>query len=147
MMYESILKASSGNPRLQFNVTTHPFPSLKLNYNYGRQDTACGIFVCFVVGIGFALIPASIVSRIVHEKETGLRHIQIVSGIDKRAYWISFFLFDIVIAYIPCLIAMSLWDFFGLQYEHLNKVLAVYPLGIVPYSYAMSYIFNRESTA
>jgi hypothetical protein len=29
----------------------------------------------------------------------------------------------------------------------MEKVLAVYPWGIVPYSYAMSNIFNRESTA
>lgn len=103
-MYESLLRASTGNPKLSFNVTTHPFPPLKLNH--GQDEAASGIFVCFVVGVGFALIPASIVSRIVHEKESGLRHMQVVSGLDKRAYWLSFLLFDIVVTYIPCIITM-----------------------------------------
>ena len=72
MMYESILKASVGNPKLQFNMTTHPFPLLSINRDESFETS--GIFVCFVVGIAFALIPASIVSRLVHEKETGLHH-------------------------------------------------------------------------
>ena len=113
MMYESILRTSTGNPRLQFNVTTHPFPQLPLNVK-GELEVASGIFVCFIIGVGFALIPASIITRIVHEKEKGLHHMQVVSGLDKRAYWLSFFLYDIIMAYIPCLITMQFWDIFDL---------------------------------
>jgi hypothetical protein len=99
------------------------------------------------MGVGFALIPASIVSRLVHEKEKGLDHMQQVSGVSKRAYWLSFFMFDIFICYVPCIITSYLVELFDLKYQHIEKILYVYPWGIVFYSYAMSYIFNKESTA
>jgi len=99
-MYEAVLKTATGNPKLQFNVTTHPFPLLKSHKE--QEEAASGIFVCFVSGVAFALVPASIVSRLVHEKEKGLHHMQEVSGVSKKAYWLSFYIFDICISYIPC---------------------------------------------
>ena len=71
-MYEAIIKTAIGDPRLNFKVTNQPFPILKNHQE--REEGAPGIFVCFVAGIGLALIPASIVSRIVNEKEKGLHH-------------------------------------------------------------------------
>jgi len=70
-----------------------------------------------------------------------------VSGIDKRAYWLSFYMFDIVVSYIPCILTHYLFGVFGLQYKHVWKVLMAYPWAIVPYSYITSYVFTREATA
>jgi hypothetical protein len=66
-LYESILKTATGRDDLKLSVTTTPFPLVKTQRD--REDSASGIFVCFVVGVGLALIPASIVSRVCHEKE------------------------------------------------------------------------------
>lgn len=71
-MYESILKQATGNPNLKFKISTAPFPVRA--YLKDFQDQANGIFIVFVVAIGFALIPASIVSHIVGERVHNLKH-------------------------------------------------------------------------
>lgn len=89
-MYESILKVATGNPNLNFSVISVPFP--QNDRQRSEEEEVNGVFVTFVIGIAFSLIPASIVSRIVNEKERGLNHMQIVSGVDKLAYYGSFYL-------------------------------------------------------
>ena len=113
-MYEAILKTASGRPDLHFEITNQPVPIKKQLRE--RQEEANGIFVCFVAGIALALIPASIVTRIVNEKELGMHHMQIVSGVDLQAYWMSFFVFDIVKSYLPCIMIAILIRVFNLQY-------------------------------
>jgi hypothetical protein len=81
-----------------------------------RVETASPIFVSFVVGVGMALIPASIVSRVIHEKEKGLYHMQLVSGVSRRAYWGSFFLFDLLQTYASTILVGFLFKAFDLQY-------------------------------
>jgi hypothetical protein len=71
-LYESIIKTATGRDDVKLKVTSVPFPLVKTQRD--REDSASGIFVCFVVGVGLALIPASIVSRVCHEKERGLYH-------------------------------------------------------------------------
>ena len=71
-LYESILKTATGMDNLKFKVNTIQFPLLKKERD--REEKPNAVFVAFVVGVGMALIPASIVSRIVHEKERGLYH-------------------------------------------------------------------------
>jgi len=111
-IYESILRVASGNKDLKFEVTSVPFPITDKQHD--RIEEASGIFVCFVVGIAFSLIPASIVSRMVNEKERGLYHIQVVSGVEKVAYYGAFFVFDLIIAYVPCIITIYAFDYFKL---------------------------------
>jgi len=53
-------------------VTNSPWP---ISATLLRQEqTVSGIFLVFVVSIAFALLPASIISYITHEKETNLKH-------------------------------------------------------------------------
>lgn len=73
------------------------------------------MFIVFVVAIGFALIPASIVSHIVSERVRNLKHMQVLAGMSLPAYWVSNMLFDLLKAYIPCGIVIGLlyaFDFF-----------------------------------
>lgn len=71
-MYEAILKAATGNPDFKFKVINQPFPVTQVLKD--RAAAASGIFIVFVVAIGFALIPASIVSFILIEREKNLKH-------------------------------------------------------------------------
>jgi hypothetical protein len=122
-----------------------PFPLAKKERD--REEQANGIFVAFVVGVGMALIPASIVSRIVHEKERGLYHMQIVSGVSRKAYWGSFFFFDILMTYVPCFFIGTLFESFNIFYPQIWRVLMLYPWAIVPFSYCTTFLFGYESTA
>ena len=73
MMYESILRLATGDPDLKFTVVNSPFPipkSLK-----DREQVASSIFLVFVVTISYALMQASIISFVCHEKEKKLKHL------------------------------------------------------------------------
>lgn len=130
---------------MKFKVNTVQFPLVKKERD--REEKASAIFVAFVVGVGMALIPASIVSRIVHEKERGLYHMQIVSGVSRRAYWGSFFFFDILQTYVPCILIACLFEYFDLFYPQVWKVLMLYPWAITPFCYCTTFLFSYESTA
>jgi ATP-binding cassette, subfamily A (ABC1), member 3 len=70
-LYEAILKQASGNPDFKFETITSPFPvTQKLRL---RAASASGIFIVFVVSIGFALIPASVISFILNEREKNVK--------------------------------------------------------------------------
>lgn len=62
----------SGNPNLKFECITSPFPVTETLKN--KSATANGIFLVFVVSIAFALIPAAVISNILHEREKNLKH-------------------------------------------------------------------------
>ena len=72
---------------------------------------------------------------------------QVVSGAGLVPYWLSFFIFDIFLAYLPCTLITWLIEVFDLQYEHVWKALFLYPWAVIPFSYVASHTFNRESTA
>jgi hypothetical protein len=112
-MYEAILKEATGNPNLKFKVTTAPFPVRA--YLRQFQESATGVFIVFVVAIGFSLIPASMISHIVAERNKNLKQIQILNGMNIVAYWVSNMIFDIVKALIPSGIVIGLlyaFDFY-----------------------------------
>lgn len=73
-MFESILKTASGNPHLNVSLTSVPFKINPKKQQDERED-ANGIYVAFVIGIAFSLVPASIITRLVGERENGLYHI------------------------------------------------------------------------
>ena len=100
-----------------------------------------------MVGIAFSLIPASIASRLVLEKEKGLYHMQVVSGIDKLAYYGCFLSFDLVFSYIPVVLAIILFKVFSLDYSSMHPTLLLYPFALVPYTYTWSMLFHKETTA
>lgn len=54
-MYESILKAATGNPNMKLNFITTPFPVT--DFTRKRAATKNSILVGLVIAIGFALIP------------------------------------------------------------------------------------------
>ncbi len=112
-MYEAILKAALGNPSFKFEVTTTPYPITQRLRN--RAATANGIFIVFVVSIGFALIPASVVSFILNERERNVKHMQVISGMNLSAYWISNLTFDMIKAIIPSAIVIGLMYAFELS--------------------------------
>ena len=72
-MYEAILKQATGNPNFKFKVTNAPFPVTQRLKD--RAATASGIFIVFIISIGFSLMPASIIANVLNEREHNLKHI------------------------------------------------------------------------
>ena len=109
-LYQSILREAMGDPDFIFNVSTMAYPtSTTLN---DRDASGDAIFLCIIAGIGYALIPATIISNIVSERYKGLKHIQMVSGMSLQAYWASNFAFDVMKTMIPCVFSVTMFFVF-----------------------------------
>ena len=72
---------------------------------------------------------------------------QTVSGIEKVAYFGSFLLFDLVASYIPCLLTTPILEQFNLYYTQGWKTFLLYPLSVIPFTYATAFMYNIETTA
>lgn len=101
----------------------------------------------FVVAIGFALIPAAIVSFILNEREKNLKHMQLISGMSLPAYWVANYFFDIIKSIIPSALVIGLIYAFKLQYDNVWILFLLYPIGVIPFTYVSSFIFGSENVA
>ena len=111
LFYEAALSAAV--PGLSYSVTTTPYPLTQKLKN--RAATASGLFVAFVVSIGFAIVPAVVAAFVLGERENNLKHMQLISGMSLTAYWASSLLFDILRGLIPSAIVIGFSYAFSLD--------------------------------
>ena len=90
-----------------------------------------------MIGIAYSLIPASVASTLVNESENGIKHTQIVKGISKKAYWLSYALVDLVRAYCVSFVTIYLISLFEIGYPNVWMTLVLLPLSIVPQTYVL----------
>lgn len=72
-----------------------------------------GIFIAaqtqaLYVASGFTIVAGMIASQIVQERELGVKSMQLMMGIDRVMYWLSFFIFDFVLYLIPATLSLGL---------------------------------------
>lgn len=97
--------------------------------------------------IAYSMMVTAIVSYLVVERISGLKHLQVISGMNLKAYWVGNFIFDLIKMELTIVVTISL--FFGFEMG-LNSAWATYvalPFGIIPFSYVMSYWFTVDSAA
>jgi len=70
--YESILRLATRNQNFNLKFINSPFPVAPKIRDDEKQVSS--FMIIFIVAIGFALIPASIASGILHEREANLKH-------------------------------------------------------------------------
>ena len=140
-MYESILRTATGQSYFQFKLVTHPFPILE-EYRDAERETSI-ISLLFVVAVGFSLIPATLIGQVMHERESGLKHMQVISGMNVATYWIINVTYDILKLEIPMILCcFLLWPFQLKEYmPEAWPVFWCYPLGVVPFTHATSFLF------
>lgn len=87
-MYEAIL----GHAGVEFKVRSTPFPPFK---SYIDQWTTLNAnLVCFVTAIGYTVAFTNVASQMINERLSGLKHLQLISGMSTQAYWVGNFIFD-----------------------------------------------------
>ena len=101
----------------------------------------------FMISIAMAILPCVMVSFILREREHALKHIQLISGMNLPAYWISNCIADILKVYIPVLLIIGLTFAFNINYQGVWALLLLYPLAIVPFSYMTTFLFINDTKA
>jgi len=70
-----------------------------------------------------------------------------ISGMRLKSYWIANFLFDALKFYILISTTIGLMYLYEYEYESSLIVLSLFPFGILPFTYVMSYWFTVDSAA
>jgi len=87
------------------------------------------------------------VGFILKEREESLKHMQLVSGMNLPAYWLSNMIADIIKVYIPIILTILISIAFNCNYEGVWVLLMLFPLAIVPFSYVTTFLFTNDVKA
>ena len=142
---QTILRTALQKPGLRVAFANAPLP---LPYATRNQEEAKnGGLVSSALVVAFALVPASIISFIVKEREDNLKHQQLISGVSMLAYWLSNAVADLLKCLIPCALAIALLPAFNVELPKGWLVILLYGLSIIPFTYTTSFFFVSENVA
>jgi len=148
----AILRAATNNNNKKITVIVAPFQKTAGTSSF--DNIFKGLIYAFVLGIAMSLLPASLITYIVKEREFNAKHQQVVSGVSIYAYWFSNFTFDIIKYLIPAIInvltamildASALIDDDKLVALWLDFIL--YGFAIIPFVYLTAFLFRNYGTA
>ena len=148
----AILRAATNNNQKKITVIVAPFQKTAGSKSF--DNIFKGLIYAFVMGIAMSLLPASLITYIVKEREFNAKHQQVVSGVSIYAYWFSNFFFDIIKYLIPAIInvlaamildASALIDGDKLAALWLDFIL--YGFAIIPFVYLTAFLFRNYGTA
>ena len=148
----AILRAATNNSQKKITVLIAPFQKTAGADSFAQLFN--GLTYALIMGIAMCLLPASLITYIVKERECNAKHQQIVSGASISAYWLSNFLFDIVKYMIPAVInvlaaiilnASALTD--GEKLGALWLDFMLYGFAVIPFVYLTSFFFTNYGTA
>ncbi|TMW68213.1 hypothetical protein Poli38472_007885 [Pythium oligandrum] len=152
---------TSVTSKLNLTVNSHPLPltaSSKSVFGSVMSFSAC-IFIM----IAFAFNPASIVVFLVKEKqrEHNSKHQQLVSGVSLPGFWLSNYIWDMmmyVILFLAAIIMIKAFDISALAgndctvctaatYPAVVLLFILFGFAIAPFTYVMSYFIREAASA
>jgi ATP-binding cassette subfamily A (ABC1) protein 3 len=142
---QTLLRTVRKDPKLRLTFANAPLPLTYKTRN--REEAKNGAIVSNTLVIAFALVPASVISFIVREREDSLKHQQLISGVSLTAYWLSNSVMDIVKSLVPCAIGIGLIFAFGVDLPYAWLLMLIFSFTIIPFTYATSFFFVRENIA
>ena len=139
------MKVATRNQDFKFKVRSTPYPPTQLTK--ARIETTAASTVIFVSAIAYSMMVVAVVSYLVVERTNGLKHLQIISGMQLSAYWIGNFVFDFLKMQVTICMTIVMFFGFDLGYENAAVTYACLPFGILPFTYVTSFIFSSDSAA
>ena len=143
-LLKTIIEAASGH-KVDIKFTHYPLPlthDLKDTGSVGNK-----LAIVFFTAIAFALMPANFISLLVKERINNSKHLMRVSGINIFSYWIVNYIFEIIKYYFTggvCLLLLWAFDYYE---EYLYIFYLTYGIGMISFTYSISFFFNDESNA
>ncbi|XP_046356672.2 phospholipid-transporting ATPase ABCA3-like [Haliotis rufescens] len=112
-----------------------------------------GFSVAFCLLFGMAFLTSSFVFFLIKERQVGAKHLQTVSGVGPFVFWLSTLAWDYINYLIPSLLLLVV--FAGFQSPAYTEdgrsgivflILLVYGLAVLPFMYALQYMFKSPPT-
>jgi ABC-type multidrug transport system fused ATPase/permease subunit len=145
LMYESILKTAFDDPNFEYKVVNKVYPLTQQIESYVLG--ANSIFLVFCTAIAYSIIMTNIMSTVVVERNSNLKHVQLISGMRLSAYWVSNFVFDFIKIEITVIVTIIVLKGFSTGLNSSLIAYALFPFAVVPFTYCMSFLFTVDSAA
>jgi hypothetical protein len=136
-------------------ASNHPMPHTKTQFLQALEhrlfiDLAVSICLLFAL----SLTPASLLLFLLGERETNMKQLQLVSGLQPHTYWIANYVWDLLNYSVPCSLCLALFLLFNVE-SYANKdnlaclacLMLLYGWAIIPAMYPLNYLFGTASTA
>ena len=153
---EFLFKRCTGRKSVRLVSQNHPLPlttqqSLEIK-------TMLSVLASMFILIPYCLIPGAFVVFLVREKSCKSKHLQLVSGTDLTAYWVSSYLYDVSRFILLTLIIMMVFMIYGRDAAQVfvgtteaffcTVLLTLgYGLSILPFAYLLARRFDNHSSA
>ncbi|XP_063714501.1 ATP-binding cassette sub-family A member 2-like isoform X3 [Symsagittifera roscoffensis] len=144
----------SADPR-EFGITTYSQP-IRAGHlpSKNLMDHGNDVVVAMLVLTGFSSLPASFLMHLVYERTHKMKHLQLVSGMHPVVYWLSNFVWDLIVSCIPIFLSYVIMVSIGVRAytEGQNSLALLYLLltyvwAVIPSMYLFSFVFNEPATA
>ena len=114
-----------------------------------KESRAMGNYlaIIFFIAIAFAIMPANFISLLVKERINNSKHLMRISGINIVSYWLVNYIFEFIKYYFTagvCLIFLYLFNFYR---PYFYILYLIYGPAMISSTYALSFLFQTESTA
>jgi len=140
----------------EITVSSYPLPRSRNEKLSQVVGAVVNLTSTFVIIIAFSWIPPAIVAYIVREREShhNSKHQQLISGVSVLAYWTANLLWDLCLYVLPLSLSMLFLWLFGIDAFVDNGafwasfvVFAGYGFAIAPFSYLLSFLFAKHTSA
>jgi len=148
---QAILRRRAGNVALKTRI--HFYPSNVLKLKEGDVTEAENADTAFIVSMftvmGLAVLSASVSIFPVYERCNNSKHLQLVSGIDKRMYWLAHFLADmtqLVPAFVIIVIIFAGFNasYFQDQLGAIAVLLLMFMITSIPHAHFQGFWYSSE---
>lgn len=130
----------------------HPFPQTK-NEQHNLERIAVFLLAIYIT-FCLSFIPAGIANFVVKERVSGSQQLQILSGASRLTFWLSNYIYDVLLYTVPALCVPACLSKFGFQMilagdcgQALAAVLVVFGPAVAGFSYLVSFWFRDHSKA
>lgn len=164
LINRAILKQSAGN-EYDIELTNKPFMYLSEDEEIlvqtldNKYSLTIGIYIIFLLGVIFPTWTSIFISFNIKERVSGLKLLQMISGINKIVFWLVPYLIDLMILIVINTIIVLLFaivDFIDSEaFSHFNEfeelarmwlVNFMFSFAVIPLIYLMSHLFDTPGT-
>ncbi len=97
--------------------------------------------------VAYSALLSSVASYLVNERLFGLKHLQVISGMQRKAYWIGNFVVDLIKMMFTISATIMCFLFLDMGMESAVWTYLAMPFGVLPFTYVTSFLFSTESGA
>lgn len=144
-----VIRSELGNSSASILGTNDPLP--REGTNAEHENTEVRLMVALFITLAGAILSASFSSHVAQEKGSIAKHLQMVSGLSKSAYWIANLCVDLLVYLLPLGAFMIVFAAFNSKlYETSDALEAVFVtlllfgFASIPLAYLLHFGFTDE---